>query len=261
MTIFRHELRLGRTSFLIWTAAISTMLAACILIYPDMAGQVGQVNDLFANMGSFSQAFGMDQLNFGEFIGFFGVECGNVLGIGGGLYAALLGISALAREEQGHTADFLFTAPISRGQVIAEKLLAVAAQLILLNLVTAAVTAVSIFWIGENVDWKLLALLLLANFLMQLEIAAITFGLSSLIKRGGLGLGLGLAMGFYFLNLIANLTEQGEFLKYLTPFGYTDSASILTNGALELPYLAAGAALCLLGILLAFGHYTRKDLT
>jgi ABC-2 type transport system permease protein len=52
-------------------------------------------------------SFGMDKLNFGEFMGYFGIECGNVLGLGGALFAALAGISALAKEEKDRTAEFL----------------------------------------------------------------------------------------------------------------------------------------------------------
>ena len=100
MTIVKHELRRGKTALIIWTAAISFMLALCVMIYPEMSTQMGDISALFADMGSFSAAFGMDRINVGEFIGFFGVECGNVLGLGGAFFAALIGISALAKEEK-----------------------------------------------------------------------------------------------------------------------------------------------------------------
>ena len=60
------------------------------------------------------------------------------------------------------------------------------------------------------------------------------------MRRGSLGIGLGLAAIFYFLNLIANISEQAEFLKYITPFSYADSAGILSEAALELSYIIPG---------------------
>ena len=93
MTLVKHELRQGKTSFLIWTASIGFLLAACIFLFPEMKGQMEGVNDMFASMGAFTQAFGMDRLNFGSFIGFYSVECGNILGLGGAMFAALLGIA------------------------------------------------------------------------------------------------------------------------------------------------------------------------
>jgi ABC-2 type transport system permease protein len=90
------------------------MLAITIIIYPEMAAAMDEFSEMFSNMGSFSEAFSMDQLNFGEFMGYFGTECGNVLGLGGAFFAALAGILSLAKEEKDHTAEFLFTHPVSR---------------------------------------------------------------------------------------------------------------------------------------------------
>ena len=89
MTLVRHELRQGRRSFLIWTAAIGFLLVICVFLFPDMKKQMDGVDDLFSSMGSFTAAFGMDRLNFGTFAGFYGVECGNILGLGGAFYASL----------------------------------------------------------------------------------------------------------------------------------------------------------------------------
>ena len=261
MTVFKHELRQGRSALIIWTAAISFMLGVCIVIYPEMSTQMGDISAMFADMGSFSQAFGMDRINFGEFLGFFGVECGNVLGLGGAFFAALLGISALAKEEKEHTAEFLLTHPVSRTRVITEKLCAVIAQIVILNLAVIAVTALSVLIIGEEADIKTFALLFLSFFLMQLEVAAVTFGISAFLRRGSLGLGLGLAAVFYFMNIVANLIDETKFLKYITPFGYTESADIIADGALNGGYLAVGMALAAIGVILAFWKYGRKDIS
>ena len=222
---------------------------------------MGDISAMFADMGSFSQAFGMDRINFGEFLGFFGVECGNVLGLGGAFFAALLGISALAKEEKEHTAEFLLTHPVSRTRVITEKLCAVIVQIVIMNLAVIAVTALSVLIIGEEADIKIFALLFLSFFLMQLEVAAVTFGISAFLRRGSLGIGLGLAAVFYFMNIVANLIDETKFLKYITPFGYTESADIIADGALNGGYLAVGMALAAIGVILAFWKYGRKDIS
>lgn len=260
MTIFLHELKRGRISLLVWTGVIAFMLGICIVIYPEMSQQMGDISAMFADMGSFSAAFGMDQINFGEFIGYFGVECGNVLGLGGAFFAALLGISALAKEEKEKTADFLLTHPVSRTRVVLEKLLAVLAQIVIMNLVVIIVTGAAILAIGQEVEAEPLVLLFLAYFLMQLEVAAITFGISAFLRRGSLGIGLGLAAMCYFLNIISNLTEEAEFLKFITPFGYTEGADIIASNALSGKYLAVGMVLMVAGIALAFWRYGKKDI-
>lgn len=260
MTLLKHELRSGRITLIIWTAVVAFMLGVCVMIYPEMKGQMGEITGMFADMGSFSSAFGMDKINFGEFIGFFGVECGNVLGLGGAFFAALLGISALAKEEKEQTAEFLLTHPISRRKTVAQKLLAVLVQIIIFNVVVIAVSVASIFAVGEAPDFQKLFLMFLAYFLLQIETASICFGISAFISRGGIGLGLGLAALFYFLNIISNLTENAKFLKYITPFGYTDGAEIITNASLDIKYICVGFALTVIGIAAAFLKYEKKDI-
>lgn len=260
MTIFKHELRQGRNALIVWTAVIAFMLGICILIFPEMSGQMDGIGEAFANMGGFSAAFGMDKINFSEFLGFFGVECGNILGLGGAFFAALAGISALSKEEREHTAEFLLTHPVKRQAVAAQKLAAVLAQIVLLNAAAVGVTALTTIIIGESPDVKLLVLMFAAYLIMQLETAAVCFGISAFIGRGGPGIGLGLAAASYFLNIIANLTEHARFLKYLSPFGYTDSADIITNGHIDAAYLSTGILLTVIGIAAAFWKYTHKDI-
>lgn len=260
MKLFLHELRINRISLIIWSAAISFMLGICVLIYPEMSSQMNEISAMFADMGSFSAAFGMDKINFGEFIGYFGIECGNVLGLGGAFFAAIIGINALSKEEKDNTAEFLLTHPISRNKIIFDKLLSVMAQIVILNLIVAAVVSLTILIIGENVKTTIIALLLLAYLILQIEIASITFGISAFIKNGSLGIGLGIAFLLYFLNIFSNLTEEVKFLKYITPFGYTDSAYITENNCIEFKYLAVGLLLTVLGILVGFIKFNKKDI-
>ena len=135
MTLVKHELRQGKASFLVWTASIGFLLAICIFLFPEMKGQMEGINDMFASMGSFTQAFGMDRLNFGTLIGFYAVECGNILGLGGAFYASVCAVGILSKEEKDKTAEFLLTHPVSRKRVMSEKLIAVLIQITAMNII------------------------------------------------------------------------------------------------------------------------------
>ena len=260
MTLLKHELRQGKTNFLLWTAGISFMLGICILIYPEMAGQMNELSTMFAEMGSFTAAFGMDQLNFGEFKGYFGIECGNTLGIGGALFAALIGISALAKEEKEHTAEFLLTHPITRERIFAEKLLSVILQVSLMNCIVAFFTIGTTMIIGESLPWREAIILMIAYLLMQLEIAVITFGLSAYLNGGNIGIGLGLALLLYCTNLISNLIENGKILKYITPYAYADSAQIFSKGTPEVKYILSGWVTAIIVLTAGYFKYRKKDI-
>lgn len=260
MTIIHHELRQGRTSFLIWTAAVSFLLAVCILLFPEMKGEMDGMNDLFSSMGSFTEAFGMDKISFGTLTGFYAVECGNILGLGGAFFASLCAVSVLAKEEKEHTAEFLLTHPVRRIHIVTQKLAAVLLQIILFNIIVSAIAAVSIAFIGEDIPWKELALLHLAYFLLQTELAGICFGISAFLRRGSIGAGLGIAALLYFLNLIANISKQAEFLKYITPFGYADGADIVAELCLDAKLVLAGMLFAVTGIVLGCSKYCSKDI-
>lgn len=260
MTLFFHELNRDRIKLIVWTAAIAFMLCLSILIYPQMTSQMSEMGDMFAEMGGFSQAFNMDKINFGEFSGYFAVECGNVLGLGGAFFAALLGISALAKEERERTAEFLLTHPVSRSYVVSRKLAAVIAEVLILNIAVALAAFLASLAIGEKIGTKLFFSVFLGYLLMQTEIACVMFGLSAFIKGNGLGIGLGAAFVLYFMNILANLTDEAEFLRYITPFSYADGTAIVANGGIEAKYLIPGAAFTLIGIAAAFIKYNRKDI-
>ncbi len=260
MAIFEQELKTQRRSVLIWSLSIGLMIAACVLMYPDMESEMENVNEMFASMGSFTAAFGMDQLNFGTLIGFYGVEGGNILGIGGAFFAAITGINALMKEERDKTAEFLMTHPVSRTRVVTEKLLGAVITILLLNAIVLLCAGISIKMIGSEMDWGDFLLFHLAYLILQLEIAGICFGISAFITRSGAGIGIGIASLLYFLNIAANISKDAEALKYITPFGYTEASDILNTHTLNTGYLACGLLLMAAGVAAGYVKYTRKDL-
>ena len=260
MTILVQELKSQKWTVLIWSLSIGLLMMASILLYPEMSSQMDDMTEMFSNMGNFTSAFGMDKLDFGTMIGYYMVECGNMIGIGGGLFAAIIGISSLMKEERDRTAEFLLTHPVSRFRVVTEKLLSVVLIIVIMNLVVFVMAVGSVFAIGESLPWKEIMIYHLSNLLLGIEIACICFGISAFFCKNGMGIGIGVAALMYFLNIISNLTKDAEGLKYITPYGYADGGYINEHGSLNGMYLAVGMSLMALGIVAAYVKYTRKDI-
>jgi ABC-2 type transport system permease protein len=236
------------------------MIGVCVFIYPEMKGEMESISDVFADMGSFSAAFGMDQINFGTLLGYYSIECGNVLGMGGAFFAAICGAGVLAKEEKERTAEFLLTHPVSRRKIITEKLIAVMLQIIVLNVIVFAVVTAGMAAIGETIPWEEMLLLHAAYLLLQIELAGICFGISAFLRRGSVGAGLGVSVTMYFLNLISNITESAEFLKYITPFSYANGTDIVTEVTLDGKLILIGMTYAIVGIVAAYWKYTKKDI-
>ena len=259
MTIFFHELKRSRISLLIWTAVLAFMMGITVLIFPQMKPQMSQMENMMSDMGSFSAAFGMDKMSFGRFTDYFAIECGNILGIGGAIFSAIFGVNMLSNEEKEHTAEFLYVHPVSRFRIVTEKLAALVAQVVVLNTAVAAISLVTVASIGEDSDISVLLLLFLAYMLLELEIAMICFGISAFLQSG-IGVGIGTSIGMYFLNIIANITEDAKFLKYITPFAYTEGADIIKNHTISATYLLIGMCMALVAVVIAFYRIQTKDL-
>ena len=260
MTLFLHELRQGKIALAIWSLAIAFFMVVCVLIYPEMGADLEDMGEMFASMGAFTEAFGMDQLNFGTFMGYYCIECGNVIGLGGAFFAALVGIGAISKEEKDHTAEFLLTHPVNRTCILTSKLAAVITQVVVLNVVVVGFTALSTLLVDIDIVWKEVMLVNGAYFLMQLEIALICFGISAFIRKGGLGIGLGLAVTLYFMNLVKNISDDAQFLKYITPYGYTDGAQIVADQVLDFKLVLIGLAYSVIAVAIGYWKYSKKDI-
>ena len=260
MTLVKHELWRERWTLAVWTVSIGALIAICVFLYPEMKDEMDGVTEMFASMGAFTAAFGMDRLDFGTFIGFYAVECGNILGLGGAFFACLIAIGALAKEEKERTAEFLLTHPINRTQVVTEKLIGILLQVTVLNIVVLGLAIFSVLVIGEELPLRELSLLHLAYYLLQIELAGICFGVSAFLRRGGLGIGIGIAAVMYFLNLVANISDGADFLKYITPFGYAEGADIVANVSLDTVRVTLGMLFAALGAIAAYQIYGKKDI-
>lgn len=260
MTIFKHEIKQMRTALLIWGIAVGLMILVSMIIYPEM---VGNTADMFENMGVFTQAFGLDKLDINSVTGYYGMQSGSILALGGTFFASLIGISMLSKEESAKTAEFLLTHPISRQQVVIEKIYAIFFAIILFNLLCLLFSLISFAIINEmnNVVWSSFWLFHLAQCIMHIQIASLCFGISAIIKRGGIGIGIGFTMLMYFLNLICNISERVRFLKYITPFQYAEPSHIISKSSIDSNLIIVGVIYATIGIVVAFWYYDRKDIT
>ena len=260
MTLFLHELRRGITALLIWTLIIAAMVLICVLIFPEMSLDMEDVGSMFAGMGSFTDAFGMDRLNIGTLTGFYGIECSNILGICGGIFAAILGMSALAEEEKNRTAEFLLTHPVSRMSVMTSKIVSGLLQIFILNLITFLTAEMAFLIIGDKPDTGSFLLMHLAYLLLQFELFLVCFGISAFLKRGAVAIGAGIALLAYFINILGNLTEKAEIAKYFTPYSYAEPADIVSNGTLSWRYVLIGVAAAAVFLSAGILRYLKKDI-
>ena len=260
MNVYIRELRAGLKAFLIWSVSILFFVAICIFMFPEMKTSMDSVSDLFASMGAFSAAFGMDRLSMGSLIGFYSVECGTILSLGSALFASMAGSAIVGKEEKERTAEFLFAHPLRREGVLVSKYLVLQTEILVLHILGLLFTVLSVAAIGEAVPWKDLALLHTSYYIMTAAVGSVCFALSTTRAFSGIGAGMGLVLVLYFMNIAANISEKAKALKYLTPFSFTEGADIVLEGALDWGIIALWLAISLVSVAAGIVYYSRRDL-
>ncbi len=259
-TIYKHEMKILYKTLLIWTLAVGGMCFVCILLFNSMKEEMEGMAESFSQMGAFADAFGMSQLSIATLEGFYSTEVGTIHSLGAAMFAAIISMIMLSKEEDGHTSEFLFTLPVSREKVITSKLIAVITNVIIFNVISVGAYTLGIVILGEDIDFDRFFLYHGMQLLMHLEIAGICFGLSAFMKKNKLGLGLGIVMIFYAYDLMSRVIPDLSDYKILSPFSYSNAADIFSTGQVEVPALVLGMVVMAVCVIAAYIRYGKRDL-
>jgi ABC-2 type transport system permease protein len=262
--IFKRELKRNLKSLIIWSIVLSGLILVTLSVFPQFAQQQKNMAKLLeAYPESIKKAFGMNELNMGDLMGFYGVEIYMMTTLLGSIYSAILASNILAKEENEKTIEFLLSKPITRSRIVTEKLLAVLVNILIFNGVSTIASIIGFqFAKDPDVPTDTFSLLIAATILLHLTFSAIAFMLSSLMKktRNILSISLGVVLAAYFMNVMAGISEDLEFLKYFSPFKYVDAASIINDNEIKLLYIFIMVAVILISIVTAYMVYRKKDI-
>jgi ABC-2 type transport system permease protein len=261
MNIYLHELRTYRKNTIIWIASLCAGTLLLFSMFPAFANNAAQLADVLKNYPVVVQkAFGLSMDTIGSIPGFYSFII-TFLSICGAIQAMTLGISVLAKETTGKTADFLLTKPVKRSTVVTAKLLAVftciaVTSAVYIGVATAIATGVS----KDPFDYSLFMLLSLSFFFLQLIFLAIGFVIAAVIPKikGVLPVSLSMVFGFFIIGAVAATLNLPD-AYYLSPFKYFDTTDILKTSSYKPSFMIMGALVVLLAVIFSYVIYTKKD--
>lgn len=265
MIIFKRELKRNFKYFTIWTALMCLMFIYMAVLYPTMMEQSGAMEKMLEGFPEgLIKAFNFDLIsNFKDVTYFFASEPFVLWLLCGSIFAMLLASGILSKEESDKTIEFLLSKPVTRNNIINQKLLSTTFYILLFNIIPCITTFLT-FEAIEKQEFSRYEMLLLfiAAFLVQLTFAAVGFLISVFIKKtkNALPLSIGVVLGTYILNVFAGMTEKTEGLKYLTPFKYAEARDILQDSSMNAVYLIIISVVIIASIVLSYVFYNRKDI-
>ncbi|MBU4541874.1 MAG: ABC transporter permease [Firmicutes bacterium] len=264
MNVFKKEMKANLKSLIIWCCAQVFIIFAGMMKYQGFADSEVDINALFdAFPKEIMVVFGIGSVDISRVAGYYSVFFLYFMLLAA-VHAVMFGAVVVSKEERDHCADFVYTKPIRRFQVISPKLLAGVVNILLFNMVTFAA---SVFFIaqhnkGDGLIDKV-SLTMLALFILQLFFLALGAMFGAILKntKRATAVASGLVMGFFILSVVVDLYDKLAFLAILTPFKYFEGSTMMINDQLSFNSAAILLSVTLVFFGLTFVAFNRRDLS
>ncbi|MFH1049897.1 MAG: ABC transporter permease subunit [bacterium] len=236
INIYKYEVRRIFKSAIFWTFIICLLIVVDMVFFREMinSGMVDQLMDFMESpfIGDMMKGFGVKPDTMTDVLGFYALRNTMITMTMGALFAVIASSSLISLEEYEKTAEFLFSRPVTRFDIMTGKLLAFHTNLFFLNFVSSIVGFISLE-VFKNSEYNIYSYIILCiyTYLLTLLFGSIGLFFSLLVKRGRVFIGavIGIVLGTYFLEIISNVTESANFIGYFSPFKYADK-DVLREG-------------------------------
>lgn len=247
--IIRHELFVNRKTLLIWTAIIAGLVA----MFASFTPMIIESGEDFAKLlesypKALLDAFNFDANAFTSFEGWMASEPYLFLALLLSIFAASLAFTAVSREVDQKTGEFLFILPAGRRTIFYSKVFAHFVQITLAFVVSSTMALLMGRAVGEISNLAGLLWMLVSAYLTTLGVAGLGYALTPFIngERTAFSAGAGFVVLSFLLKSLAGMAESIRWMAELSIFQAFDSNQILTETALPL-----GASLLMLGMFAA----------
>lgn len=261
--IIRQELRTNLKPLLLWLVPLAIIHAAASLEFSVFQGDQN-IADAMIQFDILFEALGSSVANMTTAEGFISLVSIYIY-LPLTIYSGLLGSGIIAKEEKDKTAEYLFTLPVNRNQVIGAKMIVAFAYSILINLGVMATVMVtySRFDVSDNF-YQFIFHMSVGAFLTQVIFLCIGMLLSAVLKyykKSG-SITIAFLVSTYMLSILIGIIDgevNVEFMKYLTPFQYFPSGEML-EGSFSLVFILIAIIISIISSYLTFYFYKKRDL-
>ena len=264
LNLLIKELKSNLKGTVITSFVVVLYTAFSVSIYSVMKANIVKVTEFYSTIPeSFRVAFNFQLNQWDNVLGFYVTYFVYYVPIIAGCYSIILGTKLLSKEEQNKTAEFLLSRPVSRDQIISSKLIAFFIHILVINLL-AFLTG--LFGCGIVSDWdfnlKSLIILHTYGYLMCLFFGFLGFFITVLMKRAKaiVGIGIGIVLGTYFFDMMIRISDNVQFLLYLTPFKYINLEAHSQDYGFDAWRLIFFLGTSGILIILSYVFYKKKDI-
>ena len=262
--MIKREFKVNLRSFIIWLMILILMFFVVYLIYPFMFTDE-TVKELEDAMKMFPpellKAFNMEMSDITTAYGWFKSEGFTYVLLIIGMYSSILGGSILLKEENNKTIEYLDSLPIKRSTIVTNKIIVGISLIILMTLLLGLFNYISLLILGDF-PHKECILLSLTPIIIGLPLFAISIFISTLLhkSKGIIGLSLGIVFISYVLNVLSQISDKVEFLKYFSIYTLADISNVVKNCEINPVMVCISLIITIICIIMTYITYNKKEL-
>ena len=262
--MFKRELKINLKSFIIWTSILIGLFLVVFLVYPSIVNSENmEMMDEMMKMfpEEMLKAFNMDISTIDSAFGWLKTEGFVFVLLITGIYSGILGSNILLKEESDKTIEYLNSVPVTRKNIVLNKILCGLLYIILMIAIIGIFNFIGLSLSGEF-DRKSYILLSITPIFSSIVIFAICLFLSTFTHKTKktIGISLGIVFASYFLNIISEIAESTEFLKYISIFTLADIRNVIINESINPLMIVLTIGITVVFMILTTIRYEKKEL-
>ena len=260
--MFKRELKINLKSFIIWTSILIGLFLVVFLVYPSIinSANIKMIDEMMKIFPEeMLKAFNMDISTIDSAFGWLKTEGFVFVLLITGVYSGILGSNILLKEESDKTIEYLNSVPVTRKNIVLNKILCGLFYIILMIVIIGIFNFIGLSLSGEF-DRKSYILLSITPLFSSIVIFAICLFLSTFTHKTKktLGISLGIVFVSYFLNVISEIGESTEFLKYISIFTLADIRNVILNVSINPILVVLAICITIVFMILTMIMFIRK---
>ena len=262
--MFKRELKINLKSFIIWTSILIGLFLVVFLVYPSIVNSenmemMDEIMKMFPE--EMLKAFNMDISTIDSAFGWLKTEGFVFVLLITGIYSGILGSNILLKEESDKTIEYLNSVPVTRKNIVLNKILCGLLYIILMVAIIGIFNFIGLSLSGEF-DRKSYILLSITPIFSSIVIFAVCLFLSTFTHKTKktLGISLGIVFASYFLNIISEMGESTELLKYISIFTLADIRNVIINESINPLMIVLTIGITVIFMIFTTIRYEKKEL-
>lgn len=223
--LYRKDVYRNRVGLIIWSAIIIAITTMVLAIFPIMAEFGDEMTSMMEEFSGddMNDAMGYSEQMWSSILDYYSAYYGIYIIMLISIYCTVTAINIIAKEERNETSEFLYTKPITRGEIFWSKFMVLITMLgfIFILQMGLALGEIELFKTGP-VDYASLFTMNLHGLILVLFFTCVGLFVSVFMraKKSFIGIVLGLIFGMFFIDTISKVAESVNWLGYISPFHY-----------------------------------------